>query len=76
MRSKLYYDLMEIIEKQDGIISKQKQIMFNLVNENCEKENIVNESIEKGGYSERVYGAILGRVPIHKCIRHLRILHK
>lgn len=47
MQSKLYYALLEIIEKQDSIISKQKQIMFNLVNENCEKENMINEIMKQ-----------------------------
>ena len=42
MKSKLYYDLLEIIEKQDEIICKQKQTIYNLVNENLEKESMIN----------------------------------
>ena len=42
MKSKLYYNLLEIIEKQDEIICKQKQTIYSLVNENMEKENMIN----------------------------------
>ena len=42
MRSKLCYDLLDIIEKQDEMISKQNKLMAKLVNENVEKENMIN----------------------------------
>lgn len=42
MKSKLYYDLLDIIEKQDEMICKQNKIMAKLVNENIEKENMIN----------------------------------
>lgn len=42
MKSKLYYDLLEIIEKQDEMICKQNKLMAKLVNENMEKENMIN----------------------------------
>lgn len=41
MQSKLYYDLLEIIEKQEGMITKQNDMISKLVNENVEKENII-----------------------------------
>ncbi len=50
MKSKLYYNLLEIIEKQDDIICKQKQMLFSLVNENIEKENMVNEIARQEKY--------------------------
>lgn len=42
MKSKLYYDLLEIIKKQDDMICKLKQTAYSLVNENLEKENMIN----------------------------------
>lgn len=42
MKSKLYYDLLEIIEKQDEMIYKQNKLITKLVNENMEKENMIN----------------------------------
>lgn len=42
-KTKLYYDLIEIIEKQDEVICKQKQTIVKLVSENMEKENMINE---------------------------------
>lgn len=41
-KTKLYYDLIEIIEKQDEVICKQNQTIAKLVNENMEKENMIN----------------------------------
>lgn len=41
-KDKLYYDLLEIIEKQDEILVKQNNLISKLVNENMEQENIVN----------------------------------
>jgi hypothetical protein len=50
MKSKLYYDLLEIIENQDNIISRQNKTISNLVNENLEKENMINVLNEQEKY--------------------------
>lgn len=42
MKNKLCYSLLEIIESQDEIICKQNQMLSSLVNENAEKENMIN----------------------------------
>lgn len=42
-KTKLYYDLLEIIEKQGQLIKKQDNAIAELVNENAEKENMINE---------------------------------
>lgn len=47
MKGKLYYNLLEIIEKQDEIICKQNQMLFSLINENAEKENMINVLMQK-----------------------------
>lgn len=47
MKSKLYYDLLEIIEKQDEMIYKQNKLMTKLVNENMEKENMINVLVQE-----------------------------
>lgn len=41
MQSKLYNDLLKIIEKQDEVIVKQNDTIIKLVNENLEKENMI-----------------------------------
>lgn len=41
-KTKLYYDLLEITEKQEEIIAKQNKLITNLTNENLEKENMIN----------------------------------
>lgn len=41
-KSKLYYDLLEIIEKQDEMIRKQNELITKLANENLEQENTIN----------------------------------
>ena len=41
MCSKL--DLLEIIDQQERMIEKQNETIAKLVNENAEKENIINE---------------------------------
>lgn len=41
-KSKLYYDLLEIIEKQEEMIRKQNEMITRLTNENMEKENMIN----------------------------------
>jgi len=50
MKSKLYYDLLEIIEKQDDMIKKQNKLIAELTNENLEKENMINELIKQEQY--------------------------
>lgn len=42
MGIKLYYDLLEIIEKQDEMIRKHNEVIARLTNENLEKENMIN----------------------------------
>lgn len=42
MNNKLAYNLLDIIEKQDEINCELKQMLFSLVNENLEKENMIN----------------------------------
>lgn len=41
------YDLLETIHLQEEIINKQNQIIAKLVNENIEKENLINEMIKE-----------------------------
>lgn len=50
MKIKLYYDLLEIIEKQDNIIKKQNKLISELTNENLEKENMINELMQQEKY--------------------------
>ena len=47
MKTKLYYDLLDIIDKQDKMISKQMETIAKLVNENMEQENMINELIQQ-----------------------------
>ena len=42
MKTKLCYDLLEIIEKQDEMIRKQNELITKLANENLEQENTIN----------------------------------
>lgn len=42
MKIKLYYDLMDIIQKQEEMIRQQNKLIIELVNENMEKENMIN----------------------------------
>ena len=42
MKTKLYYDFLELIEKQDGMICKQSKIIIELANANAEQENMIN----------------------------------
>lgn len=43
MESKLYYDLLEVIETQQDMINRQNELITKLVNENLEKENMISE---------------------------------
>jgi len=38
----LYYELLEITEKQDKIITKQNKLIAKLTKDNLEKENMIN----------------------------------
>lgn len=40
--TKLYHDLLDIIDKQEEVITKQNEIIAKLTNENVEKENMIN----------------------------------
>ena len=42
MKVKLYYELLDIIEKQEDMIRKQNELIAELTNENLEKENMIN----------------------------------
>ena len=50
MKSKLYYDLLEIIEKQEEMIKKQNKLIAELTNENLEKENMISELLQQEEY--------------------------
>lgn len=49
-KGKLYYDLLEIIEIQDGMIVKQNNLIAKLTNENAEQENMINVLMNKEEY--------------------------
>ena len=49
-KTKLYYDLLEIIDKQEETIKKQNELIAKLTNENLEKENMVNELLQQEKY--------------------------
>lgn len=38
----IYIKLIKIIEKQDKLICEKNKLIYDLVNENLEKENIIN----------------------------------
>ena len=42
MKTKFYYDLLQIIDEQKEMIDKQNKLITELVNENAEKENMIN----------------------------------
>ncbi len=39
----LYYELLEITEKQDEIIGKQNKLIARLTSDNLKKENLISE---------------------------------
>lgn len=43
MKNNLCFELLEVIEKQDEIIKKEKQLIKRLVEDNAEKENMINQ---------------------------------
>mgnify|MGYP001019738111 CR=1 FL=1 len=49
-KTKICYDLLEIIEMQDEMIRKQNELITKLVNENAEKENMINELMQQEEY--------------------------
>lgn len=49
-KTKLCHGLLEVIEMQDDMIKKQNEIMISLVNENLEKENMINVLMQKEEY--------------------------
>ena len=49
-KTKLYYDLLEIIDKQEETIEKQNELIAKLTNENLEKESMVNELLQQEKY--------------------------
>jgi len=50
MKVKLYYELLDIIEKQEDMIRKQNELIAELTNENLEKENMINELMQQEEY--------------------------
>lgn len=50
MKNKIYYDLLETIEKQEEMIKKQNETIAKLVNENLEKENMINVLMQQEEY--------------------------
>lgn len=50
MNIKLYYDLLDIIEKQENVIKKQNETIIKITNENLEKENMINELMKQEEY--------------------------
>lgn len=49
-KTKLYYGLLEIIDKQEETMEKQNELIAKLTNENLEKENMVNELLQQEKY--------------------------
>jgi len=43
MEDTTYFDLVELVEKQGKVIKQQADAIAKLVNENMEKENLINE---------------------------------
>lgn len=50
MSSKLYYDLLKIIESQGETIHKQNELIAKLTNETLEKENMINIIMQQEEY--------------------------
>lgn len=50
INSKLVYDLLNIIEKQDDMICTQNKAIASLVNENLEKENMISALMQQEEY--------------------------
>lgn len=41
--TKTYFDLIDLIEQQEKVIAKQADAIISLLNDNTEKENLINE---------------------------------
>lgn len=50
MESSLYYKLLEILEKQKELLQCKDNLIAGLVNENCEKENMLNQIAKQEEY--------------------------
>lgn len=48
MDLKLYTDLLELLNYQGHLIKKQNDVIVSLVNENAEKENMINVLMTEG----------------------------
>ena len=42
LESKVYFELINLLEEQKNIINKQSNIIKDLLNQNAEQENIIN----------------------------------
>lgn len=49
-KSKLYYDLLDIIEHQAEVIKKQDETIIKITNENLEQENMINLLMQQEEY--------------------------
>lgn len=49
MRNSLCLELLEVIEKQDEILATEKLLIKKLVEDNAEKENMINELLKQKG---------------------------
>lgn len=47
---KVCTDLLELIDEKDKIIVKQSEVISSVVNENLEKENMINELMRQEEY--------------------------
>lgn len=50
MKTKLYYDLLEIIDMQEKTVKKQSELIAKLTNETLEKENMINVLMQQEEY--------------------------
>lgn len=49
-KTKICCELLDIIDKQEEMIKKQNELIAKLVNENAEKENMINELLQQEKY--------------------------
>ena len=50
METSLYYELLEIMEKQDEVIRNKDKLIAKLINENMEKENMIDTLLKEEEY--------------------------
>lgn len=43
----IYYELLDLVDKQEEIIKKQNKMISDLVNKNMEQENLINELLRE-----------------------------